>query len=215
MVGDPAAVAAAAWAATTLGHDGPVERAPGGFVQLIPLAARGPAVALLYEPTDLPPDRLATYVRGLAWAGTAVLVVDHRPEVVAAADLAVLDHLAAVEPPDAARRRLRATPALAERAADPAGVLSGGERRLLGWLVAAATDPRAVVLDRAGTGLDATALAWAHATVDRWLGAGAAVVVRPGRAEEHRWVTHRADGTPGDVGPAATTRPGPGPGAAG
>jgi Fe-S cluster assembly ATPase SufC len=88
-----------------------------------------------------------------------------------------------------------AAPALADRATDPAGVLSGGERRILGWLVAASIGPRAVVLDRAGTGLDTTALAWAHGTIDGWLDAGVAVLVRPGRAEEHRWVTHRADGT--------------------
>jgi ABC-type branched-subunit amino acid transport system permease subunit len=89
VLDDPAAVAAASWAAATLGHDGPVELAPPGVAQLVALAARGPAVALLDEPTDLPPDRLATFVRGLADAGSAVLVVDHRPEVAAVADRVV------------------------------------------------------------------------------------------------------------------------------
>jgi excinuclease UvrABC ATPase subunit len=44
---------------------------------------------LLDEPTDVAPDRLAAYVRGLAGAGAAVLVVDHRPEVVAVVDRVV------------------------------------------------------------------------------------------------------------------------------
>jgi ABC-type branched-subunit amino acid transport system permease subunit len=58
---------------------------PGG-AQLVRLAAARPLVALLDEPTDVAPDRLAAYLRRLAADGTAVLVVDHRPEVVAAAD---------------------------------------------------------------------------------------------------------------------------------
>jgi ABC-type branched-subunit amino acid transport system ATPase component len=113
-----------------------------------------------------------------------------------AGDVTVHDHLAAVLPAGRARRLVWETPVLHGRGDDPAGVLSGGERRLLGWLLAAATEPRAVVLDRAGTGLDADALAWAHERVDGWLARGAAVLVRVGRTEETRWLTHRADGTP-------------------
>jgi hypothetical protein len=54
---DPTAERAARWAARTLGHDGPLADAPAGVLQLVVLAARGPAVALLDEPTDVPPDR--------------------------------------------------------------------------------------------------------------------------------------------------------------
>jgi ABC-type branched-subunit amino acid transport system permease subunit len=80
----PAAVKAAGWALAVLG-----EEARAGAAPLVWLAARGPAVALLDEPTAVAPDRLAAYLRGLAAAGTAVLVVDHRGEVAAAADRVV------------------------------------------------------------------------------------------------------------------------------
>jgi ABC-type lipopolysaccharide export system ATPase subunit len=111
-------------------------------------------------------------------------------------DVSVLDHLAATVGGHAARSLLAAAPLLAHRGDDPAGVLSGGERRVLGWLQAQAAQPRAVLLDRAGTGLDAGALRWAHEAVDRWLAAGAGVLVRPGRPEETAWIAHRADGRP-------------------
>jgi ABC-type branched-subunit amino acid transport system permease subunit len=78
---DDAAAAAARWATEVLGTD-----AAGPAAPLVWLAARGPAIALLDEPTDVPTDRLTSYLRGLAAAGTAVLVVDHRPEVIATAD---------------------------------------------------------------------------------------------------------------------------------
>jgi branched-chain amino acid transport system permease protein len=329
---DPTAERAARWAARTLGHGGPLADAPAGVLQLVVLAARGPAVALLDEPTDVPPEPLARYLAGLAGAGTAVLVVDHRPEVVAVADrivtiegervtstqaaspagldgppaghegpsaalarppagrasatgtgpaadgaapprtpdevsrhterlrlhldapdldldlslaagevvelpdddravaaltgtgrgeltldgrslrrrgpagrvraglavvagvevapdVSVVDHLGAVVRLDEARRSLARVPGLAARADHPAGVLSGGERRLLAWLVAVVRDPRVVVLDRAGTGLDPAALDWATGQVGRWRAAGVVVLVRPGRAEERRWLT--------------------------
>jgi ABC-type branched-subunit amino acid transport system permease subunit len=80
----PEAVRAAGWALTVLGDDARAAAAP-----LVWLAARGPAVALLDEPTAVPPERLVVYLRGLAAAGTAVLVVDHRGEVVATADRVV------------------------------------------------------------------------------------------------------------------------------
>jgi ABC-type branched-subunit amino acid transport system permease subunit len=79
-----AAAAAARWAAEVLEPE-----ASGPAAPLLWLAARGPAIALLDEPTDVPADRLANYLRGLASVGTAVLVVDHRPEVVAIADRVV------------------------------------------------------------------------------------------------------------------------------
>lgn len=113
-----------------------------------------------------------------------------------APELRVVDHLAAVVPAEEAAELLASAPLLAHRGADPAGVLSGGERLVLAWLVACAVAPRAVVLDRAGAGLDAATLRWAHGVVDGWLDAGIAVAVRVGRIEERRWLTHRADGTP-------------------
>lgn len=115
--------------------------------------------------------------RGLAVVGAAPV----------AADVSVHDHLAAVGGPAAARDLLAGAPLLAGRGAHPAGVLSGGERRTLAWLRAVALAPRAVVLDRAGEGLDADTLQWAGDQVATWRQGGVAVVVRPGRTEERRW----------------------------
>ena len=104
-----------------------------------------------------------------------------------APDVSVRDHLAAV----AGRRRadalLDTAPLLTGRGADPAGLLSGGERLVLAWLTCRATAPRVVVLDRAGTGLHADTLGWAGEVVADWRAGGVAVVVRPGRPEEPVW----------------------------
>lgn len=133
-------------------------------------------------------DRLAPDAR--VRAGLAAV-----SSIEVAPDVSIRDHLAAV----VGRRRgdatLAGTPLLAGRGDDPAGLLSGGERRVLAWLVADATTPRAVVLDRAGTGLDPVAFRWVHGVLDNWLDRGVAVVVRVGRDEEARWRTHRADGS--------------------
>jgi ABC-type branched-subunit amino acid transport system ATPase component len=101
--------------------------------------------------------------------------------------VSVRDHLAAVTSPSAATALLAQVPHLAARGTDPAGVLSGGERRLLGWARALLLTPRVVVLDRAATGLDTGSVTWATAQVDRWRGDGVCVLVRAGRAEERPW----------------------------
>jgi ABC-type transport system involved in cytochrome bd biosynthesis fused ATPase/permease subunit len=78
--GDPAA---AAWAEGVLGAAGNAwQRAA-----LIAVAARRAGVVLLDEPAALlPADRVAVYLRGLADAGAAVLVVEHRREITTMAD---------------------------------------------------------------------------------------------------------------------------------
>lgn len=111
-------------------------------------------------------------------------VVGGRP---VAAEVPVVDHLAAAAGRRRATQALASTPRLADRGADPAGWLSGGERLLLDWARAVLLGPRVVVLDRAGAGLDADALRWAGAQVARWRGSGVAVLVRVGRAEEAAW----------------------------
>jgi len=85
LIGPDAVARAEAWATRVL-RDGEQPAPPD---QLVHLAAAAPAVALLDEPTDVEPDRLAAFLRGLAAGGTAVLVVDHRPEVAAGADRVV------------------------------------------------------------------------------------------------------------------------------
>jgi Fe-S cluster assembly ATPase SufC len=70
-------------------------------------------------------------------------------------------------------------------------VLSGGERRLLGWARVLLLEPAAVVLDRAATGLDSDALVWATAQVARWRAGGCVALVRPGRDAEAAWVGSR------------------------
>jgi ABC-type lipoprotein export system ATPase subunit/ABC-type branched-subunit amino acid transport system permease subunit len=57
-----------------------------GAADLHRLLVVAPAVALLDEPTALPPETVAAAVRVLAHGGAAVVVVDHRPAVVATAD---------------------------------------------------------------------------------------------------------------------------------
>lgn len=108
-----------------------------------------------------------------------------------APDVSVRDHLAAV----AGRRRtdalLATAPLLAQRGRTPAGVLSGGERRVLAWLRCLVVVPRAVVLDRAGAGLDPSTLRWTGEVVAAWRAAGVALVVRPSRPEEHAWAEPR------------------------
>lgn len=109
-----------------------------------------------------------------------------------AADVSVTDHLAAILGPRRAADLLQTSPLLAHRGNDPAGVLSGGERRILAWLRAIALGPAAVVLDRAAEGLDAESLRWVTDVVARWRVTGVALVVRPGRQEERGWATERA-----------------------
>lgn len=104
-----------------------------------------------------------------------------------AADVSILDQLAAVRGAAAAGAALAEAPLLAGRGADPAGILSGGERRVLAWLRCQLTRPRAVVLDAAGTSLDQDTLRWCDGVVARWRAEGVAVVVRPGRDEERAW----------------------------
>jgi ABC-type branched-subunit amino acid transport system ATPase component len=102
--------------------------------------------------------------------------------------VAVVDHLAATLRRDDVRELLADVPRLADLAGRPAGVLSGGERRLLAWALALARTPAVMLLDRAGTGLDPDAQEWATRTVFRWRDAGVGVLVRVGRSEELAWL---------------------------
>lgn len=151
------------------------------------------------------PDVLAA-LRGHDARGWTV-VVDERPvratrmaarvrrglvvvgEAPVAGDVSVHDHLAALVGSGQADDLLAGAPLLAGRGGDPAGVLSGGERRLLAWLRAVALRPAVVVLDRAGRGLDADTLQWATGRVATWREDGVAIVVHAGRVEEESWTT--------------------------
>lgn len=150
--------------------------APVVVAALRGLTVRGVTVAV---------DGRRLRTRGLAGrVRRGVAIVSGAP---VAADVSVRDHLAAIVGSAAARDLLADAPLLAGRGDDPAGVLSGGERRVLAWLRARAVSPRAVLLDRAGEGLDAATLAWAGEVVTAWRADGVAVVVRAGRAEERAW----------------------------
>lgn len=133
-------------------------------------------------------DRRLTRRRPAARVRAGLVVLGDPP---LAPSVTLRDHLAAVISPAAADDLLAGTPRLAGRSGDPAGVLSGGERRLLGWARTVLLEPAAVVLDRAGTGLDADAVAWADEQVTRWREAGTAVLVRVGRTEELDWARAR------------------------
>lgn len=102
-------------------------------------------------------------------------------------DVTVRDHLAAISGTGAADRLLAGAPLLAHRGDDPTGVLSGGERRVLAWLSCLATAPSAVLLDRAGVGLDTATLGWCDEIVATWCRNGVPVLVVVGRPEERRW----------------------------
>jgi ABC-type branched-subunit amino acid transport system ATPase component len=110
-------------------------------------------------------------------------------DVPVAPAVTVVDHLAAATSRREALDVLERVPRLSGRGDDPAGVLSGGERRLLAWARAMLLRRAVVVLDRAGTGLDADALAWVTDLVVTWRASGTAVLVRVGRDEERRWWT--------------------------
>ncbi|MDX1620386.1 MAG: hypothetical protein R3320_05310 [Nitriliruptorales bacterium] len=130
--------------------------------------------------------------RSIAKRGLAARVRDGLvpvgPESVAG-DVSIRDHLAVVGGTQRADELLDDAPLLAGRGGEPAGILSGGERRVLGLLRAAALQPVVVVLDRAGAGLDDDVLTWAGDLVSGWRRSGIAVVVRPARVEERSWVS--------------------------
>lgn len=112
-----------------------------------------------------------------------------RADAPVAPEVSVRDHLGAVAPLRRVAAVLEEAPLLAGRGGLPAGVLSGGERRVLAWLRARLLDPVALVLDGAATGADEATLAWmAHEVVTHRRG-GVAVLVRAGRPEERAWVT--------------------------
>lgn len=72
------------WARRLLPADDPAAR------QLVRVAAQRPALALLDEPAaELPVAAVGDVVRGLAERGAAVVVVEHRPELVELADRVV------------------------------------------------------------------------------------------------------------------------------
>ena len=108
-------------------------------------------------------------------------------DVAPPADVTVGDHLAAIAGTTGAERLLTGAPLLAGRGDDPTGVLSGGERRVLAWLACIATAPSAVLLDRAGVGLDTATLGWCDEVVATWRRNGVPVLVAVGRPEERRW----------------------------
>ena len=164
-------------------------RVPRGGIVALPEAA---AVAWLTgSRRPARGDVLEVDGRSLGRAGVATRV---RAALVAVADtpvapeVSVLDHLAAAVGPRRAQACLVDVPLLAGRGGDPGGVLSGGERRALSWARAVALTPAVVVLDRAATGLDADAIAWATGVVEAWRAAGVVVVVHAGRDEERSWV---------------------------
>lgn len=154
------------------------------------------AVAALVQRRDRR-DRIRLDGRRIDRRGTAGRVragLAPVSDAVVAPDVSVRDHLAAVTSLRRADGLLASSPLLSDRGADPAGVLSGGERRVLAVLRAAATGPRVVVLDGAGEGLDPASLAWVGDVVAGWRASGVAVLVRPGRPEERAWLD------PGAVG---------------
>lgn len=162
-----------------------------GQVRLLDTAEAAPVLAAVLGtgPRGTTVRVAGRRVRGSGLAGRVrrgLAIVSGAP---VAPDVRVADHLAAVVGAGRARSLLAGAPLLAGRGEDPAGVLSGGERRVLAWLRAQAVEPHAVLLDRAGEGLDAATMQWTGRAVTQWADAGVAVVIRAGRAEERGWAT--------------------------
>lgn len=111
-----------------------------------------------------------------------------RGDAPVAPEVSVRDHLGAVAPLRRVAPVLDGAPLLAGRGGLPAGVLSGGERRVLAWLRARLLAPVALVLDGAATGADEGTLAWMAHEVVTHRREGVAVLVRAGRPEERAWV---------------------------
>lgn len=158
--------------------------APGGAL-VLPADVLGLGPHVLSRGTPLRIDGRRLDRAGAARRVRAGLyVIDGHTPV--AAEVTVAGHLDAVR--RGASDLLEEAPLLRGRGADPAGVLSGGERRVLAWLVGVVRAPRFAVLDGAGAGLDADTLAWCGRVVATWRDAGTAVALRPGRPEERAWV---------------------------
>lgn len=159
--------------------------APGEAVE-VPASA----VPALVRRTDAR-DRIWLDGRRLDRRGTAGRVragLGLVTDPVVAPEVSIVDHLAAVTSRRRAAALVASSPLLAGRGGDPAGVLSGGERRVLAVLRAAAVRPRVVVLDAAGAGLDPDGLAWVGDVVAAWRDEGVSLLVRIGRPEERAWV---------------------------
>lgn len=166
--------------------------------EVVVLAPTAPEVAALVGRDDAGALRVDGHrVRGVGHGPRArrgLAVVQDAP---VAADVSVLGHLVAMVGWRRARELLATAPLLAQRGSDPAGVLSGGERRILDWLRAIALGPGAVVLDGATAGLDAAGVAWCTRVVDAWVRAGVAVVVVADRSEERAWTALSISGRDG------------------
>ncbi|MTV24913.1 hypothetical protein FTX61_05700 [Nitriliruptoraceae bacterium ZYF776] len=158
----------------------PLPDTPDAVVALAGTGARRRAHRITLDGRPLHRRRPAARVRaGLVVVGDAPV----------AADVTVADHLAVRADRATVAATLEQVPPLVGRGGDPAGVLSGGERRALAWARARLLDPKVVVLDRAATGLDTVSVRWATQQVHDWLAAGVGVLVRAGRAEEAAWRT--------------------------
>lgn len=108
-------------------------------------------------------------------------------------DVSIVDHLAAVVGPGHAADVLGGAPLLAGRGEDPAGVLSGGERRVLALLAAFALRPRVIVLDGADAGLDPATRRWLGESLRGAQEEGCAVIVRASRTQDVQWADFSPD----------------------
>lgn len=159
--------------------DGPVEvSADAGALTVVPDRLVLAAIAGI----DAPPGRHSVILDGRALgrrspaarvrAGLVPLL-----DAPIAPEVTVQDHLAVITSPARARLLLAESPLLAGRGDEPAGWLSGGERRVLAWCRALAAQPRAVlVAPEALAGLDAIATGWTDGVIADWRRSGVAVV---------------------------------------
>lgn len=175
-----------------VGESGPTVEVAAGQARVLPDPDGAAVLAVLRgdAPGRIEVDGRRVRSRPAARVRGGLVVVS---DAAVADDVSIVDHLAAVVGPGHTADVLGGAPLLAGRGADPAGVLSGGERRVLALLAAFALRPRVIVLDGADAGLDPATRRWLGESLRGAQEEGCAVIVRASRTQDVQWADFSPD----------------------